>query len=170
MAVVMNTWTCRGSGENLRATSRNCVLRSVCTPKKSRQSQLGAMKNVRGQKLRERGEGGYTHLDAVGKSFLRSPYVGMYRFNGTPRASFRWRMSHLLRKRINCTYTPRRGMSVSSTQEHEESSTLASSFDLQIEVQKFMLSSSRLGPVSPSSLSSNTDIGARKMIALTSVK
>ena len=39
-----------------------------------------------------------------------------------------------------------------------------------MEVQNFMLSSSRLGPVSPSSLSSNTDIGARKMIALTSMK
>jgi hypothetical protein len=45
------------------------------------------------------------HLDADGKSFLRSPYVVMYRFNWTPRASLRSRMSHLLRKRMSCTYT-----------------------------------------------------------------
>lgn len=43
------------------------------------------------------------HVDAVGMSFLRSPYVEIYRFNETPRASFRSRMSHLLRRRISCT-------------------------------------------------------------------
>ena len=116
MAVVMNTWTCRGSGENLRETSRNCVLRSVAHPeKKSSVLPRDGRKTKDGRKLGGRGEC-HAHLDAVGKSFLRSPYVGMYRFNGTPRASFRWRMSHLLRKRINCTYTSRRGMSAPSTQ------------------------------------------------------
>lgn len=47
------------------------------------------------------------HFDAVGMSLVRSPYVGMYRFNETPRASFRSRMSHLLRKRISWTYMTR---------------------------------------------------------------
>ena len=42
-------------------------------------------------------------MDAVGMSFGRSPYVEIYRFIETPRASFLARISHLLRKRISST-------------------------------------------------------------------
>lgn len=48
--------------------------------------------------------------------------------------------------------------------------TFLSSFDLQTAVHKLMLSSNLLTPGSPSSLSSKTDMGARKIIALTSMK
>src|SRR6266850_197175 len=58
-----------------------------------------------GAVTKKKGVSHYAHLDADGKSFLRSPYVVMYRFNWTPRASLRSRMSHLLRKRMSCTYT-----------------------------------------------------------------
>lgn len=117
------------------------------------------------------------HLDAVGMSLVRSPYVGMYRFNETPRASFRSRISHLLRKRISWTYNARahqfplaNAVRKQELTEGTKEITLPRSFDLQTVVHNLKLSSNRLIPESPSSLSSKTDMGTRKMIALTSVK
>lgn len=122
------------------------------------------------------------HLDAVGMSFLRSPYVGMYRLIGIPRASFRSRMSHLLRKRISCTYMAWHGtgghqfLPVITLRNDRRLKdgwrfTLLRSFDLQTAVHKLTLSSNWLIPESsPSSLSSKTDMGARKIIALASMK
>ena len=57
-----------------------------------------------------------------------------------------------------------------AAQDVNDSITFARSLDLHIVVQNLMLSSSRLMLPSPSVFSSNTDIGARKMIAFTSMK
>lgn len=120
---------------------------------------------------------GNVHFDAVGMSLVRSPYVGMYRFNETPRASFRSRMSHLLRKRISWTYMTRAHQLRSANAVRKQRQlkgmkeiTLLRSFDLHTVVHNLKLSSNKLIPESPSSLSSKTDMGARKIIALTSVK